>query len=90
MIAMGTTLPAELLGILPPQLLASVVWAVAVCWVAWLLLRLIPEEETHRTAYRYLRPAIIWAAFLLALALLAPAAASYLFDTFAGSPPPPG
>ena len=87
---METALPPELLGILPNPLLTGIVWAVSVCWVAWLLIRLIPKDEAHRAAYRYLRPAIIWAAFVLALAVLASAVALYFLSAFGGTPAPPG
>ena len=87
---MGTALPPELLNLLPNPLLTGIVWAVAVCWVAWLLLRLIPGDERHRAAYRYLRAAINWAAFLLAMAVLVVVVISYTLSAFQGAPPPPG
>ena len=87
---MGTTLPPELSALLPNPLLTGILWAIAICLVASLFVRLIPQDEANRTAYRYLRPAIIWAAFVLALAVLAPAVALYVLGTFGGPPSPPG
>ena len=87
---MGTMLPTELLDLLPNPLLIGIVWAMAVCWVAWLLLRLIPVDERDRAAYRYLRAAINWAAFLLAMAVLVVVVISYALSALQGAPLPPG
>ena len=87
---MGTTLPPELLNLLPGPLLIAIGWAIAVCLVASMFLRLVPAHERNRAAYRYLRPAIIWTAFLLALAVMVTAVVLYIQGAFSGPPAPPG